>query len=472
MAQGGGPPPRKLWGGHLETGAGRAAQAYTASIGFDRRLWREDLAGSRAHARMLARQGLLAPGELDAVLGGLETVAAEFEAGTFPFSADDEDIHLNVERRLGELAGPAAKKLHAGRSRNDQVAVDEHLYLKGAIARLDAGLTGLQAALVTRAEADFGIICPGYTHLQPAQPILLSHYWLAHFWKFQRDRDRCSDALRRADRSPLGAGALAGSGLDLDPAWTARELGFAGNYENSLDAVSNRDAILETLFVTTLAMVHASRLAADLITWASREFGFVALDSGYTTGSSIMPQKQNPDVLELARGKAGRVIGRLAGLLATVKGVPLAYHTDLQEDKEPLFDAEDTALATFGALAGVLRTLTVAPERMRAALARSYANATDLAELLVARGVPFRDAHAAAGRLVRHCQARGIELEQCDPAEAAVIAPQIDAELLESLSMEACVARRRTPGGTAPERVREQLAAARRLLESGLPAGE
>lgn len=459
------PEPRKLWGGHLDPGAGRAAERFTASIGFDRRLWREDLAGSRAHARMLARQGLLTTEELKAILAGLDAIAAQFEAGTIVLSAGDEDIHLNIERRLTELVGAPAKKLHAGRSRNDQVALDEHLYLKGAIPRLDAGLRGLQAALVERAEADFGAVCPGYTHLQPAQPILVSHHWLAYFWKFQRDRERLRDALARADRCPLGAGALAGSGLDLDPAWTAAELGFGGLYENSLDAVSNRDAILETLSALAVATVHASRLAADLIGWASREFGFVVLDPGYTTGSSIMPQKQNPDVLELVRGKAGRVIGHLTGLLATVKGLPLAYHSDLQEDKEPLFDAVDTALASFDALAGVVRTLRIRPDRMRAALAGSYANATDLVELLVRRGVPFRDAHAIAGRLVRHCQERGIELEACDPAEAAAVVPEVDAELLASLAMEACVERRRTPGGTAPARVREQIAAARRLLE-------
>ncbi len=450
--------------GRLGAAGGRAATRFTASIGFDQRLFRQDIAGSRAHARMLGRVGLLAEGEVAALLGGLDRVEAEFAAGTFPIRPEDEDIHLNIERRLAELVGPVAGKLHTARSRNDQVALDMHLWVKAACADVRRGARALQGALLQQAEAAADVLAPAYTHLQHAQPILFAHHLLAYFFMLERDRARLADCARRADVSPLGAAALAGTTHPVDPASVAAELGLGGTYANSMDAVSDRDFVIELVAALSILMVHTSRLGEELVLWSSREFGFVEPDDAFATGSSIMPQKKNPDVAELARGKSGRVFGHLMGLLAVMKGLPLAYHSDMQEDKEACFDAVDTALAVTYALAGMVTTLRLRPGRMEAALAGDFSGATDVADALVRRGVPFREAHAVVGALVRLCVESGREPEQLPPGELAALHPTLDADVVAVMAPRAVVAARRSPGGTAPERVAEELGLARRLL--------
>ncbi len=459
----------KPWGGRFGEEAGRAAERFTASLPFDRRLYRQDLAGSRAHVRMLAAGRILTREEADLILGGLDAVERELEEGTFPYRIEYEDIHLNVERRLAELVGPVAGKLHTARSRNDQVALDMHLYMKEEIPNVQAGVASLQAALVRQARAHLDApagptLMPGYTHLQRAQPVLLSHHLLAYFWMLQRDRERLADCLRRTDVSPLGAAALAGTPWPIDRRRTAAELGLAGVYPNSMDAVSDRDFLLEFLACAAILMVHLSRLGEEMVLWASREFGFVELPEAYATGSSIMPQKKNPDVAELVRGKAGRVFGHLTALLAVMKGLPLAYHSDMQEDKEAVFDALDTVKACLGVTAGLVDNLRFRADRMRTAVAGDLSNATDLADELARRGMPFREAHALAGRVVRHCLEAGCGLEDLTLAQLRALVPGADEGLLAALRPEAVVAARRSEGGTAPERVREQLALAESLL--------
>jgi argininosuccinate lyase len=455
-----------MWAGRLGPAGGQAARRFTASIGFDRRLYREDLAGSRAHARMLARVGLLTEEEADAILRGLDRIEAEIAAGTFPFREEYEDIHLNVERRLAELVGPVAGKLHTARSRNDQVALDMHLFVKRAAGEVVAAIRRLQAALLEQAEAAGAAVAPGYTHLQHAQPILFAHHLLAYFFMLERDKGRLRDAARRADVSPLGAAALAGTSHPIDPAWVAATLGLAGTYDNSVDAVSDRDFVLELVAALALFMVHASRLGEELVLWASREFGFIEPDDAYATGSSIMPQKKNPDVAELARGKAGRVFGDLMALLTVMKGLPLAYHSDMQEDKEACFDAVDTALAVAEALAGMVATMRLRPDRMAAALVGDFSGATDAADALVRQGVPFREAHQAVGALVRACLAEGRQPWELGPEELAAVHPALTPEVVAAMAPEAAVAARRSPGGTAPERVAEALRRARAVLEA------
>ena len=450
--------------GRLGERAGAGARPFTASIGFDRRLHAEDLRGSRAHVHMLEAVGLLRPEEAAAILGGLARIGEEFASGTFPLREEDEDIHLNIERRLVELVGPVGGKLHTARSRNDQVALDMHLFVRDACARVAEGARGLQEALLGQAEAAGEAVMPGYTHLQHAQPVLVAHHLLAYFFMLHRDRQRLGDAARRANVSPLGAAALAGSPYPIDPAAVATELGLSGCYPNSMDAVSDRDFVLELLGALAIVSVHTSRLAEELVLWSSREFGFVEPDDAFATGSSIMPQKKNPDVAELSRGKAGRVFGDLMGLLATCKGLPLAYHSDLQEDKEACFDAVDTVLGVLGALAGMVATLRLHPERMAAAMEGDLSGLTDVADALARRGVPFREAHGAVGRLARLCTETGREPEQIPEGELRALHPQLDAAAVSSARVEAVVAARRSPGGTAPERVTEQLRLARSLL--------
>ena len=435
--------------------------AFTASLAFDRRLAADDIAGSRAHVAMLGKVGLLTSDEVAAVLGALETVEHELTEGSFAFAASDEDIHTAIERRVTELAGDAGAKLHTGRSRNDQVATDLRLYVRREGRIVARAIHALQAVLVRQA-ADAGddVYLPGYTHLQRAQPVLLAHHLLAHFWALARDVDRWRDALARVDVSPLGAGALAGSSLPLDPDATAAALDFSGRFENSLDAVSDRDFVAETLFVCTLTQVHLSRLGEELVLWATDEFGFVRLADAWSTGSSMMPHKKNPDIAELARGKAGRLIGDLAGFLATLKGLPLAYNRDLQEDKEPLFDALDTCRLALAALTGLVETAEFVTERMRAAADSPDSSATDLAEWLVERGMPFRDAHTKVGGLVRDSVARGVPLD-----ELVLTDPELGPDALVLLEPGQAVRRRRTAGGTGPEAVAVQLAAARRRLK-------
>ena len=390
-----------LWQGRFASPPADELLAFTASLPFDRRLGPDDVVGSRAHVRMLARVGLLTDAERDAVLAALDTVEKELATSTFAFVAGDEDIHTAVERRVTELAGDAGAKLHTGRSRNDQVATDLRLWCKRELGTVVRRVLALQEVLLERADGAGGTYLPGYTHLQRAQPVLLAHHLLAHAWSLSRDVDRLFATIARLDVSPLGAGALAGSSLPLDPASTAAELGFASVFENSLDITSDRDFVAEAVFDLCLLGVHLSRLGEEWVLWTSEEFGFARLADAYATGSSMLPQKKNPDIAELARGKAGRLIGDLTGVLATLKGLPLAYNRDLQEDKEPLFDAVDQASLALGALAGMIATATFVPERMQAAADVPTAAATDLAEWLVARGMPFRHAHGVVAAVVR-----------------------------------------------------------------------
>ncbi len=450
---------RPLWHGRFGEDPADELLAFTSSLAFDRRLAADDVAGSRAHVAMLAKVGLMTGKEATAVTTALDRVEQEIADGTFAFAPTDEDIHTAVERRVTDLAGPAGAKLHTGRSRNDQVALDLRLYLRREGRAVVAGLHALQDVLVRRAGEVGDTYLPGYTHLQRAQPVLLAHHLLAHFWALVRDVDRWRDALGRADVSPLGAGALAGSSLPLDPDAVASDLGFSRRFDNSLDAVSDRDFVAEALFVAALTQVHLSRLGEEIVLWSSEEFGFVRLADAYSTGSSMLPQKKNPDIAELARGGAGRVIGNLTGLLATLKGLPLAYNRDLQGDKEPLFDALATCVGALGAMAGLVATAEFVPERMQAAADGASSAATDLAELLVQQGVPFRDAHEAVGSLVRDAAERGVALE-----ELVMTDPRLGTDALAVLEPGESVRRRTTPGGAGPKPVRDQLAAARARL--------
>jgi argininosuccinate lyase len=449
-----------LWHGRFADGPADELLAFTESLSFDRRLAPDDLAGSRAHVAMLARVGVLTDAERDEVLHALDGVEGELADDSFEFLPSDEDIHTAIERRVTELAGAAGAKLHTGRSRNDQVATALRRFLRREGTAVAAHVHRLQEVLLARAQSAEDVYLPGYTHLQRAQPVLLAHHFLAHFWAFARDVERWRDAIGRADVSPLGAGALAGSSLPLDPDSTAAELGFARRFDNSLDAVSDRDFVAEALFVAALTQVHLSRLGEEVVLWTSEEFGFLRLADAYSTGSSMLPQKKNPDIAELARGKAGRLIGDLTGFLATLKGLPLAYNRDLQEDKEPLFDALDQCRLTLAAMAGLLATAEVVPARMQAAADGQHAAAVDLAEWLVQRGVPFRDAHARVGALVRQSAERGVPLD-----EMVLTDPDLGPEALALLEPGAAVQRRTTPGGAGPGSVEEQLVKARARLE-------
>jgi argininosuccinate lyase len=441
-----------LWHGRFEGGPSEELLAYTVSLPFDQRLAGDDVAGSRAHVRGLVRAGVLTEAEQGEVQTALDSVERELADGSFAFVPSDEDIHTAVERRVTELAGPAGAKLHTGRSRNDQIATDLRLYTKRALVDVADRVLALQAVLLERAEQARDAYLPGYTHLQRAQPVALSHHLLAHSWALARDVDRLLDARRRADVSPLGAGALAGSSIPLDPDGVAADLGFAARFENSLDAVSDRDFVAEALFALTLIGIHLSRMGEEVVLWTSDELGFAHLDDAYATGSSMLPQKKNPDIAELARGKAGRLIGNLTGLLATLKGLPLSYNRDLQEDKEPLFDAVDQTCLALSALAGLYATMTFDTQAMAAAADSPYAAATDLAEQLVVRGTPFRDAHAVVGALVRESLAAGVPLadlvaasDSFEPTDVDLLAPGV------------AVTRRTTPGGASPASVAVQL---------------
>ena len=472
-----GPAPAKpaadganaLWGGRFGGGPAAIMAEINASIGFDRRLWREDIEGSKAHAAMLARQKILAPEDAAAIAQGLDRIAAEIEAGEFPFRAELEDIHMNIEARLQELIGDPAGRLHTARSRNDQVATDFRLWLKRAMLRLDAGLADLQAAFLDQAERHAATVMPGYTHLQPAQPVTFGHHLMAYVEMIARDRGRLADARARLDDCPLGAAALAGTSFPIDRDATAKALGFARPMANSLDAVSDRDFALEFLGAAAILSVHLSRFAEEVVIWASPAYGFVRLSDAFTTGSSIMPQKRNPDAAELVRAKSGRVIGALNWLLVALKGLPLAYGKDMQEDKEPVFAAVDTLELTIAATAGMVRDLEPDAAAMRRACAQGFLTATDLADWLVRRlALPFRRAHHVTGALVRRAEEQGAGLEELDLAEMQAVEPGITAEVYQALDIDAAAAARRSFGGTAPERVREAVQAARRrYLDQG-----
>ena len=441
-----------LWHGRFDEGPAAELLAFTESLSFDRRMWPDDLVGSRAHVRMLAHVGILAPEEADAIVEGIDAVDAEMQAQTFAFVETDEDIHTAVERRVTEIIGPVGGKMHTGRSRNDQVATDLRLFSKREVLDLIIRVIGLQKMLLTRAREAGDTYLPGYTHLQRAQPVMLSHHLLAHGWALARDVDRLLDARTRLDVSVLGAGALAGSSLPLDPDWTAHELGFAARFENSLDAVGDRDFVAEILFSISLLGVHLSRIGEEIVIWTSEEFGFAKLSDAYATGSSMMPQKKNPDIAELARGTAGRLIGNLTGLLATLKGLPLAYNRDLQGDKEPLFDSLDRIRLAVGAVTGMIRALTFNAHVMQAAADTPFVAATDLAEHLVENGMPFREAHAVVGSLVRNAVDRHVDF-----GELVENHPALGPKALALLEPGSAVKRRRTPGGGGPVAVIEQL---------------
>ena len=442
-----------LWHGRFGEGPSEELLAYTVSLPFDRRLAADDLTGSRAHVRGLVRAGLLSGDDGAVLLAALDRVGVELEEGTFAFRPGDEDVHTAVERRVTEIAGDVGARLHTGRSRNDQVATDLRLYAKRELGDVAALVLRLEETLLARAEAAGEAYLPGYTHLQRAQPVLLAHHVLAHAWALARDVDRLLDTRRRLDVSPLGAGALAGSSLPLDPDATAEDLGFAQRFANSLDAVSDRDFVAEALFDLALLGVHLSRMGEELVLWSSEEWGFATLADAYATGSSMLPQKKNPDIAELARGKAGRLIGDLTGLLATLKGLPLSYNRDLQEDKEPLFDAVDQLRGGLVALAGVYTTVTFDLAAMRRAADGPTGAAVDLAEWLVERGMPFREAHALVAGLVRASVERRVPL-----AELVSAHPALGDAAVELLGPGVAVTRRSTPGGAGPGPVADQLA--------------
>jgi len=454
----------KPWAGRFTRSADPTAERFTGSLAFDQRLWPWDLTGSVAWAKALGRAGLLTASERDTIVRGLEAVRDELATGAFPFRPELEDIHMNVERRLQELIGDVAGKLHTGRSRNDQIALDERLYLKDVVARVDEGLRRVQEALVARAAETVDAPLPGYTHLQRAQPVVLAHHLLAYVFMLQRDRERFRDSAARADVLPLGAAALAGTAFPIDREALAKDLGFAAVSPNSLDAVSDRDYVLEFLAAGALAGMHFSRLAGDLTLWATAEFGFVEFADAFATGSSIMPQKKNPDVAELIRGKSGRLYGNLVAVLTTMKGLPLAYNADMQEDKEPFFDSVDTLEAILGVLPPLLAALTFRTDRMRRAAGEHFSTATDLADYLVKKGVPFRQAHEVVGRLVRYALDEGKTLEDLTLPELRRFSPLIDGDVKDAITVEASLRARAVTGGTAPAAVRRTLALARALI--------
>jgi argininosuccinate lyase len=449
----------RLWGGRFAGGPSEALARLSVSVHFDWRLAPYDLAGSRAHARVLARAGLLGAGELGRVLAALDDLEAACAAGGFRPTVEDEDVHTALERGLLERLGGLGGKLRAGRSRNDQVATDLRLYLREHARGVAARLVELADALVAQAGAHLGTPAPGMTHLQHAQPVSFAHWLLAHVHPLLRDLDRLRDWDARAAVCPLGAGALAGSSLPLDPAAVAAELGFTAPAANSMDAVADRDFVAEFLFVAALAGVHLSRLGEEVVLWTSQEFGWVELDDAFATGSSIMPQKKNADVAELARGKAGRLVGALVSLLTALKGLPLTYNRDLQEDKEPAFDAVDTLQLVLPALTGLVGTMVVRADRLAAAAPAGYTLATEVADWLVRRGVPFRDAHEVTGALVALCVARGCELDDLDDADLVAVSPHLTPQVREVLSVDAALSARTTPGSTGPGPVAAQLAA-------------
>jgi argininosuccinate lyase len=455
----------QLWGGRFTEAMVPTMARFNASLPFDWRLWEADILGSVAWARGLAQTGLLSDPERDQIIAGLEWLRRDIGAdpGAAFRDANDEDIHTYVERRLGERIGPLAGKLHTGRSRNDQVATDTRLWLRDQAGTLGDLLGALTAAAVERAEAEIDILMPGYTHLQPAQPIRWSHWLLSHAWRWQRDRERLAEIIRRIDISPLGAGALAGCPFPVDRVALAADLGFGDVTANSIDSVSNRDYIAEFLFWAALLGVHLSRWSETLILWNTREFGFVTLADAYSTGSSLMPQKKNPDALELLRGKAGRLVGDMVSMLTVLKGLPSTYDKDLQEDKEPLFDAVDTLMLAVPVAQGVLETLAIHPGRMRAALSDELL-ATDLADALVRSGVPFRESHHLVGRVVRRAEELGCALRDVPPADLQAISPHFNESINSVWDFERSVEQRAVIGGTARVAVEAQIAVLRSLL--------
>ncbi len=455
-----------LWGGRFEARGDEFLQRYGASLPFDRRMWAEDIAGSRAHAAMLARQGVISEEDAAAIRAGLDEIAHDIEAGTFEFDIDDEDIHMAVERALTERIGAAGGRLHTGRSRNDQVALDDRLIARRFARELYAQVLELRDALLERADAEFGVVMPGYTHMQKAQPVLFSHHMLAYYWMLVRDSKRLHDAYDAADVCPLGSAALAGTTYPLDRDATAAELGFSGITANSMDAVSDRDFFCDLIYACSMIQMHLSRLCEELVIWSSDEFGFITMDDTYATGSSIMPQKKNPDFAELTRGKTGRVYGDLISLLTVLKGLPLAYNKDLQEDKEAVFDAVDTVSDALCICAGMVHTMHVNANRMRSGSQGGFMAATDLADYLVGKGLPFREAHAVVGHIVLACEKEGRTLQDLTLDELRSFSDLFDEGAEDALDIDKVVERRTTAGGTGHEPVRAQLAEAHMRQDS------
>lgn len=464
---------KKLWGGRFKEATESLVEDFTASVHFDKRLYKQDIIGSIAHAKMLAKQGIIPKEDGDAIVKGLESILGEIESGRFKWQKSLEDVHMNIEQALIEKIGDAGRRLHTARSRNDQVATDVRLYLKEEITALDAALYELQQGLLFQAENYLDYLMPGYTHLQRAQPVLWGHHMLAYFEMFRRDRERLHDCQKRMDVCPLGSAALAGTGFPIDRDYTTQELGFAEVSRNSLDTVGDRDFIVEFLAASSLIMAHLSRLSEELVLWSSQEFDFVELPDSFCTGSSIMPQKKNPDVPELVRGKTGRVYGSLMAALTLLKGLPLAYNRDLQEDKEILFDALDTVAASVKVMSALIPEIRPRKEKMEQALLKGFVTATDFADYLVQKGVPFRTAHEIVGKAVAKCAEKGMELHQLSLDELKELNPLIDEDLYEVLTPRGSAESRKSKGGTASTKVREALNEARNWLNSnGVPLNE
>ena len=460
-----------MWGGRFAAGPASVMREINASIPFDKRLWKQDIAGSKAHVAMLAKQNIVAQADAEAISAGLDQIAAEYEANGIPVNLDLEDIHMVTESRLAELIGPAAGRLHTARSRNDQVATDFRLWVRDAIDEVEAGLAGLQSMLLARAGEHADAVMPGFTHLQSAQPVTLGHHLMAYYEMVRRDRSRFADARERLNECPLGAAALAGTGFPIDRHATAAALGFAKPTDNSLDSVSDRDFALDYLMAATQCSLHLSRLAEEFIIWASQPFGFVKLPDAYSTGSSIMPQKRNPDAAELVRGHAGRIMGCMTALCVTMKGLPLAYSKDMQDDKPPVFEAHDLLGLSIAAMAGMVETVTFRTDRMRGAAENGFATATDLADWLVREAkVPFREAHHITGRAVKAAEEAGSALADLPIEALKAIDSRIDARVYDVLTVDASVASRKSHGGTAPDQVRARIAEARAALaQEALP---
>ena len=459
---GAGNAPNRMWGGRFEASPDEVMEAINASIDFDRRLYAEDIAGSIAHVTMLAKQGIVSQEDADAIADGLSRVQAEIEAGGFPFDRALEDIHMNIEARLAALIGPAAGRLHTARSRNDQVATDLRLWLRVRLDQANLACCALQVALIDRAEEHVATVMPGFTHLQVAQPVSFGHHLLAYVEMIGRDRGRLVDCRKRLNESPLGAAALAGTSFPIDRAMTAEALGFDRPAANSIDAVSDRDFVVEALAASALIAMHLSRFAEELVLWSSAQFNFIALSDRFSTGSSIMPQKRNPDAAELVRGKSGRIVGALISLLTMMKGLALTYSKDMQEDKEPLFDAFDSLALCLAATTGMVRDMSVNADAMARAAGTGHATATDLADWLVQEaGVPFREAHAITGRVVRLADENGCDLKDLALADLQAIEPRISADVVALLDPATAIARRTSEGGTAPSEVAKQVARAR-----------
>ena len=457
-----------IWGGRFSSGPSQLMQDINASIGYDQRLYQQDIAGSQAHAAMLAQCQIISHEDLNAINGGLEQISTEIRAGEFTFSPELEDIHMNIETRLAEIAGEPARRLHTARSRNDQVATDFKMWVRMLLETIDAALADLQAALLAKAEAHADTLMPGYTHLQTAQPVTFGFHLMAYVEMIGRDRSRFADAHRRLNESPLGAAALAGTSFPIDRHMTAELLGFDRPAANAMDAVSDRDFALDFLAGAAICSVHLSRLAEEIVIWSSDGFGFVKLSDAYTTGSSIMPQKRNPDAAELVRAKPGRIIGALNGLLIVLKGLPLAYGKDMQEDKEGVFDAADALGIAIAAMAGMVTDMQPDPDAMRQALTNGFPTATDLADYLVRElGIPFREAHHISGSIVALAAKRGVDLDAVPLADMQAIEPMITEEVIDILKVENAVAARRSFGGTAPAEVSARIAEAKKRFHIG-----